>query len=54
MSGACQITLQKESHFAWIIFSIIIEYRLIKDQELVVFSVMCKRSYSGIEKNTEK
>jgi len=45
MSGACQITLPKESHFTRIIFSIIAEYRLIKLQGLVIFSVTGKRSY---------
>lgn len=45
----CQIPLQPESHPAWVIFSVIIGYRLIKDRELFVFSVMGKRNYSGVE-----
>lgn len=53
-SCACQITLQNESHFAWIIFCVLTAYRLIKDQGFVIVSMMEKQNYSGIKRRDGK
>lgn len=53
-SCACQITLQNESHFAWIIFCVLTAYRLIKDQGFVIVSMMEKQNYSGIKRKDGK